>query len=198
MFDRLQSSYADVEYELSVMTRAHRALQFLFVAGDGLSLMRINHLLANHPDKYIDQTPCVIPIQGEHPHGLFHVMHGEWRLYKPFIMWCATALGNRQVVEIRTCLSSTCTVHRYFFLNVLTRACAEYINEIARTPGADDLDDPASFIRKAESNLDFAWICHFAQDAGFLVLDFLQAVSGAVGNRDSSRRLDILWREFFA
>lgn len=39
MFDRLQSSYADVEYELSVMTRAHRALPFLFVAGDGLSLM---------------------------------------------------------------------------------------------------------------------------------------------------------------
>lgn len=99
MFDRLQSSYADVEYELSVMTRAHRALPFLFGAGDGLSLMRINHLLANHPDKYIDQTPCVIPIQGEHPHGLFHVMHGEWRLYKPFIMWCATQLGNRQVIE---------------------------------------------------------------------------------------------------
>ena len=70
---------------------------------------------------------------------------------------------------------SVFNVHRYFFLNVLTRACAEYINEIARTPGADDLDDPASFIRKAESNLDFAWICHFAQDAGFLVLDFLQA-----------------------
>ena len=40
-------------------------------------------------------------------------------------------------------------VHRYFFLNTLTRACAEYINEIARPPGADDVDDPASFIRKA-------------------------------------------------
>jgi hypothetical protein len=42
-------------------------------------------------------------------------------------------------------------VHRNFFLNTLTRACAEYINEIARPPGADDVDDPASFIRKAES-----------------------------------------------
>ena len=196
MFDRLQSSYADVEYELSVMTRAYRALPILFVAGDGLSLMRINHLLANHPDKYIDQTPCVIPIQGEHPHGVFHVMHGEWRLFKPFIMWCAAQLGNRQVIEDPNV--SVFNVHRYFFLNTLTRACAEYINEIARTPGADDLDDPASFIRKADSNLDFAWICHFAHDAGFLVLDFLQAVRGAVGNRESSRRLDLLWREFFA
>jgi len=137
----------------------------------------------------------VIPIQGEHPHGLFHVMHGEWRLYKPFIMWCAAALGNRQVVDDPNV--SVFNVHRYFFLNVLTRACAEYINEIARTPGADDLDDPVSFIRKAESNLDFAWICHFAHDAGFLVLDFLQAVRGAVGNRDSSRRLDLVSGESF-
>ena len=26
---------------------------------------------------------------GEHPHGLFHVMHCEWRLERQFIMWCA-------------------------------------------------------------------------------------------------------------
>ncbi len=58
-------SQPDVEYELSVMTRAHRALPLLFVAGDGLSLMRINHLLANHPDKYIDQTPWTVNIAGD-------------------------------------------------------------------------------------------------------------------------------------
>ena len=66
MPDRLQSAYADVEHELRVMTefaRAHNA-GVLFVAGDGLALMRLNHLLANKQHLYIDQTPVVIPIQG--------------------------------------------------------------------------------------------------------------------------------------
>lgn len=191
MFGRLQSSYADVEYELTEMTRAYRACPIMFVAGDGLALMRLNHLLATYPEKYIDQTPCVIPIQGEHPHGLFHVMHCYWRLNRQFIMWCAKQLGNKQVIEDPNV--SVFNVHRYFFLNVLTRACAEFINEIAATPGAEDLDDPVPFLRKAEANIDFAWICHFAHDAGFMVLDFLQSVRG-----NSSDVLDILWREFFA
>ena len=39
MFSRLQSSYSDVEYELTEMTRAYRSLPILFVAGDGLSLI---------------------------------------------------------------------------------------------------------------------------------------------------------------
>ena len=43
----------------------------LFVAGDGLALMRLNHLLKNKPHMYIDSTPVVIPIQGAHtvPHS---------------------------------------------------------------------------------------------------------------------------------
>ena len=36
----------------------------LFVAGDGLALMRLNHLLAGKQDLYMDQSPVVIPIQG--------------------------------------------------------------------------------------------------------------------------------------
>ena len=191
MFGRLQSSYEDVEYELTEITTVCKSSKLLFVAGDGLALMRINSLLKYKTDKYIDQTPCVIPIQGEHPHGLFHIMHGQWRLHRQFIMWCAEQLGNQQVIEDPNV--SVFNVHRFFFLDVLTRACAEYINEIALTPGADSLDDPVPFIAKAEANVDFAWICHFAQDAGFLVLDFLQSVRG-----NASKTLDILWREFFA
>ena len=64
MFGRLQSSYDDVEYELTEITQACREQQILFLAGDGLALMRLNHLLAAKPDLYIDQTPCVIPVQG--------------------------------------------------------------------------------------------------------------------------------------
>ena len=67
MFDVLQSSYVDVEHELNVMRAASvaRGDVFLFVAGDGLALMRLNHLLASKPDIYFDQTPFIIPVQGE-------------------------------------------------------------------------------------------------------------------------------------
>ena len=60
----LQSSYVDVEHELQVMRAAHSGEMFLFVAGDGLALMRLNHLLASKPDIYFDQTPFIIPVQG--------------------------------------------------------------------------------------------------------------------------------------
>ena len=64
MPDRLQSSYADVEFEMQTITRFSKSTQFIFLAGDGLTLMRMNHLLANKPDVYIFQTPAIIPIQG--------------------------------------------------------------------------------------------------------------------------------------
>ena len=64
--DALQSSYKDVEKELREMTKYAReqGVSVLFVAGDGLALMRLNHLLAAKQDQFIDQTPVVIPIQG--------------------------------------------------------------------------------------------------------------------------------------
>jgi hypothetical protein len=127
---------------------------------------------------------------GEHPHGLFHVMHCEWRLHRQFIMWCAGAVDNEQVIEDPNV--SVFNVHRVFFLNVLTRACAEYVNFVAKLPGAEDLSDPEAFLAKAEANRDFAWVCHFLYDAGFFVLDFLQSVRS-----NESKKLDVLWREFF-
>ena len=62
----LQSGYEDVEKELVVMTKYAREnnVGVLFVAGDGLALMRLNHLLKNKPHLYMDQTPVVVPIQG--------------------------------------------------------------------------------------------------------------------------------------
>ena len=64
MFDVLQSSYADVEHELNEMRNMHMNESVLFVAGDGLALMRMNHLLASKPDVFFDQTPFVVPVQG--------------------------------------------------------------------------------------------------------------------------------------
>ena len=101
-------------------------------------------------------------------------MHCEWRLHRQFIMWCAEIVGNKQVIEDPNV--SVFNVHRFFYLNVLTRACAQYINYVAKLPGAEDLGEPRAFLAKAEANRDFAWVCHFAFDAGFFVLDFLQSV----------------------
>ena len=66
MPDRLQSGYEDVEHELVEMTKLARKLKVsvLFVAGDGLALMRLNHLLKNKRDLYMDASPVIIPIQG--------------------------------------------------------------------------------------------------------------------------------------
>ena len=96
IFDRLQSSYEDVRFELDTMRNKLSGYRFLFAAGDGLSLMRMNHLLKMEPDKYFDQSPAIIPVQGE-LHGFFHLMHCHWRLNRPFIMQCADVLGNKQV-----------------------------------------------------------------------------------------------------
>jgi hypothetical protein len=118
-------------------------------------------------------------------------MHCEWRLHRQFIMWCADKVSNKQVVEDPNV--SQFNSHRFFFLNVLTRACAEYINFLADSPGAPSFDDPGPILAQAEANIDLAWVCHFAYDAGFFVLDFLQGVRG-----NKSHLLDLLWREFFA
>ena len=117
-------------------------------------------------------------------------MHCEWRLHRQFIMWAAEEVGNSQVVEDPTVSVFNC--HRFFYLNVLTRACAEYVNFLAHTPGAPSLEDSAGWLAQSESNINFAWIVHFLHDAGFFVLDFLQAVRG-----NESHKLDLLWREFF-
>ena len=99
-------------------------------------------------------------------------------------------MNNKQVIEDPNV--SLFNVHRFFYLDVLTRACAEYVNFIAKTPGAPSLDDPAGFIAHAERNINFAWVCHFLYDAGFFVLEFLQDV-----RENESEKLDVLWREFF-
>lgn len=77
MYGVLQSSYNDVEFEMRVMcgreppppmpAGPYAKEIIMFVAGDGLALMRLNHLLASKPDEYISMTPIIIPIQGTLP-----------------------------------------------------------------------------------------------------------------------------------
>ena len=60
----LQSSYDDVEHEMNIMRAEHLSDWILFVAGDGLAITRVNHLLAFKPELYLDSNPAMIPIQG--------------------------------------------------------------------------------------------------------------------------------------
>eukprot|EP00965_Chrysotila_dentata_P085203 2811053-Pleurochrysis_carterae.AAC.1 len=81
MWGLLQSSYDDVEAELITLRNRHLDKRFLFVGGDGLSIIRINHLIKDHPDIYLNSAPFIIPVQGESPHRVYHLMHAGWRLY---------------------------------------------------------------------------------------------------------------------
>ena len=191
MYGVLQGKYDDVETELNVMRDVHLRDKILFVGGDGLSILRINHLLAQHPDLYIDQTPVIVPVQGEAPHGVYHVMHAGWRLYWRFILRASLVLGMGDWLK-QDPLVKHFNSH-LFFLYKLIRACSEYIVIILRTPGAVGLDLFEYFQRAAERNIDFAWVFHFLNDFGFLLLDFKQSVRAG-----RSQNIDLLWAEFFA
>ena len=192
MWGVLQSSYDDVEAELNTLRNRHRDKFILFVGGDGLSIMRINHLLLKHPDLYLDSAPMVIPVQGEAPHGVFHMLHGGWRLYRKFIRAAAdNTLGadlGRAVVDEPTVKVFN---HQLFALWWMTRACSEYLLMLARSPGAVDIDMVPEFRNSCERNVDLAWVFHFLYDFAYLVLDLKQGV-----RRNDSRHLDLLWREF--
>ena len=194
MWGVLQSSYDDVEAELNQLRSYHLDKRILFVGGDGLSILRINHLLYKHPDLYLDSAPMIIPVQGEAPHGVFHVMHGGWRLFRRFIRVAADAtLGQdrgKAVVDEPTVKLFNTQIYALWWM---TRACSEYLNMLARSPGAIDIDQVPEFIRTCERNIDLAWVVHFLYDFAYLVLDFKQGV-----RKCASTHLDLLWREFFA
>ena len=162
------------------------------MGGDGLSIIRINHLILNHPDVYLDMAPMVIPVQGEAPHGVYHVMHGGWRLFRRFIR----AAADYTLSERTGAVADEPTVKLFntqlFVLYWMTRACSEYLMMLARSAGAVDIDQVPEFISACERNIDLAWVVHFLYDFAYLVLDFKQGVRA---NR--SHHLDLLWREFF-
>lgn len=196
MWGVLQSSYEDVEAELNVLRKRHLDKRILFVGGDGLSIIRLNHLLKNHPDLYLDSAPMIIPVQGEAPHGIFHMMHGVWRLFRPFIRASADAtLGpslGRAVVDEPTVEHMNKATYALWWM---TRACSEYLLLISSTAGAVDIDLVPEFLCACERNVDLAWVVHFLYDGAYLVLDCKQSVREGP---EKSKRLDVLWREFYS
>lgn len=190
MFGVLQSKTDDVKYEMNYLRRMAPQGAFIqFVGGDGLSIMRMNYIIAHDPWTYLDTAPMMIPVQGEAPHGTHHLHHADWRLYWPLIQVCAQHLDNKQAVKDPTVSDFNRT---FYFRLIMTRAVSEYINEIAAA-GGPDTDLAPQFVRAAEANLDLAWLVHWLYDGAFLVLQWKQSVRS-----NDSHTLDLLWREFLS
>jgi len=191
MWGVLQSQNAHVRFEINKMRRTEAAkdAKVVIIGGDGLSIHRGNHILAQDPETYLDTSPAVVPMLGEMPHGHHHIMHAVIRDFAPYIMKAANQVGNPAIVadpaEVKYYNS-----HVHFF-SMLTRASSEYLGEISRGPGGLDFEDVPSFIAACEENIDLAWVVHFLYDAGFLVHQFKQSVRS-----NNSAVLDDLWCEF--
>ena len=193
IWGKLQSSYADVEAELNTMRNEHLDKRILLVGGDGLSIIRMNHLLKQRPDLYIDSAPLIIPVQGEAPHGVFHVMHAGWRLHQRLIRNFADTVLGASTGAVPDDPNVSDFNKSIYALWWMTRACSEYLLDLIRSSGNMEIDRADEILQISEQNIDLAWIVHFLHDFAYLVLDFKQAVRA-----NKSTHIDLLWREFFA
>ena len=186
---RLQSSYEDVEAELNIFRQhpKHCHSNWIFVGGDGLSINRLNHCLARHPGKYIERTPVVIPVQGEHPHGSCHILHMGWRPYSPLLVPLFTAIGHSECKPDFTVSSFKNYDHA---MCILIEGVAQYLILLSQSDGAPNLANGPAFIRACQHNIDLSWLTHFLFDFGFLYWDFRQSVRANNGSM-----IDLIWRE---
>ena len=187
IFGRLQSSYEDVNFEVKQMRTSsfHKHSDAIMLGGDGLSYMRLIHRLAQHPKLFLMTKPVLIPQLGEHPHGTYHVMHGGWRLWWPLLEKFAAVVRNKQVRKDPPI--SEFNAHEHF-LRTVTRACAEYVEEIAHT--GSDYNQVQKFLGAANANLSFAYVCNFLYLFAFKYLQMRNAV-----RQNDSHTLDLVWRE---
>ena len=187
IFDRLQSSYDDVNFEINLMRRSkfHALSDALMLGGDGLSYMRMIHRISQDPRLYLESKPLIMPRMGENPHGLFHFMHGDWRIWAPLLMRLAAVVNNKQVKADPTIVNFNTHQH---FLRIVIQALSEYVIEISAT--GTHYHACQLFLRDAERNLSFAYVVFFLFMFGFKYVDYRRAV-----RHNKSRHLDMLWRE---
>ena len=190
MWGRLQAKADDVEHEATVQLRSCPAEAWVNMqGGDGLSIMRLNQMIAQNPETYLETAPALVPVLGEYPHGHHHLLHTVHRGFKPFIMRCAEECRNPAIQEDPAEVKHH-NSHLYFHWKMV-RACSEYLHEISRGTGGVDFEDVPAFLRAAENNIDLAWVAHYLYDGGYLILDFKQSMRS-----NDSDGLDLNWREF--
>ena len=190
--DRLQSSYEDVNFEMDLIRRHpyHATTKILMLGGDGLTYMRIIARIAQNPRFYLFNAdrPSIIPRLGEHPHGTYHVMHGDWRIWWPFLEAAAKIVNNKQIVADPNVSEFNASEH---FLRILTEACSRYVVEISRT--GTSYRNVSTFLRDADANLSFAYVCQFL----YLFAFKFKQMRNSVRTNDSTK-LDLIWRENLA
>ena len=69
IFDRLQSSYEDVNFEIDLMRKSsfHHLSDALMLGGDGLSFMRMIHRISQDPRRYLETKPVILAKVGRKP-----------------------------------------------------------------------------------------------------------------------------------
>jgi hypothetical protein len=159
----------------------------LLTGGDGATLGRMLHRIAQNPHLYLMTTPIVIPELGEHPHGSHHLLDGGMRLWRPFVLGAAEVVGNPQIVAEPNVTDFN--AHQHFMIHTLGRACFMYILEISKTGGTSPYA-VHQFMAAAERNLSFAIIVHYAYDFVCLFRQFRDSV-----RRNKSRAIDLCWCE---
>lgn len=189
IFNKLQSSYEDVEFELDVFRQAehHKDSLVIFAGGDGASIMRMEWSIARNADKYLRQTPILIPVRGDHPHGTHHINHACWRLWYPFLQ---PLLNAMDYVYQQPDFGVKESKHFEFATNICMRAVAEFVDEVAHGAAPVGYDQPAQFMAIAERNIDAAYCVHFLYDYAFLYHQIRRSIR--VGDH---ARIDLCWRE---
>lgn len=174
----------DVQKEMDRIRREVPETLFLFLGGDGLSIGRVNSHISREPDVYLS-PPMVIPMMGNFPHGLFHVMHAGWRLYFHFIRACTNHLGISQAVKDNPSVKDTNNL--FFQIVLMTVACCEYLLLLMESTGAPNLLSVPDLIEACERNVDLAFLIHFVYDLGALVIQFKQTVAHSLHKRTPAR-----------
>ena len=100
-------------------------------------------------------------------------------------MQLAAVVGNRKVKKGPTV--SEFNEHEHF-LRIAVEALAEYVVFISQT--GSDYRHCDAFLREAERNLSFGYICNFLFLFGFLYVETRAAV-----RKNDSATLDRVWRE---
>lgn len=190
IMDRLQSSYEDVNFELDLIrsSASHCDTLAVMLGMDGLSFQRVISRLCQNPRFYLRRHPVVIPRLGEHPHGTYHVLHGDWRIWWPFIQKAAMVVNNKQVKAEPNVSDFNESEH---FLRILTRACSLYVVEIAQSGSSYRL--APHFLAAADANLSFAYVCQFLYLNAFKFRQMRDSV-----RTNDSATLDLIWRENLA
>lgn len=193
IWDRLQSSYEDVEAELKIMRAhpMHKHSLFMLVGGDGLAVHRLNHTINRHPNVYLRTAPAIIPVQGEHPHGTCHILHMGWRPYAPLLLGILHAIGHHECRNDFTVSKFNDYDHA---MCILMEGVAKYFLELERVgDGMPPVRNATLMARHCEQNIDLCWLFHFLHGFAFLYWEMRQSVRS---NR--SEAIDLVWRESVA